>query len=252
MHFEPFWGVLVSALAGFDPDRVLVLYPFLPRWRRRCSGRHLLRLAPVEVLVTLVALGARRPPWRRRWRCGGPAYHAPRRCTASRGRSCSCSGPTTRWRSSCSRCSCSVRASAAGEAGYALGLFLHLLAWAFVLHMTHRVASLAVYASAAWLAGLTRGGALVDVATVFGVNVVIVSPYLYMLFVGYPFMTPIAIHQIVPTSPHLLEVTCSAWARSSRLAAPGRGGIARWRGDRLGRVERAGRGRVAHLAGLWS
>jgi hypothetical protein len=29
LHFEPFWGVLIATLSGFDPDRVLALYPFL-------------------------------------------------------------------------------------------------------------------------------------------------------------------------------------------------------------------------------
>src|SRR5262245_29934088 len=30
LHFEPFWGVLVAALSGFEPESVLRLYPFLP------------------------------------------------------------------------------------------------------------------------------------------------------------------------------------------------------------------------------
>src|SRR4029453_2041508 len=29
LHFEPFWGLLVAALSGFDAGRVLPLYPFL-------------------------------------------------------------------------------------------------------------------------------------------------------------------------------------------------------------------------------
>jgi hypothetical protein len=30
LPFEPFWGLLVAALSGWSPDRVLRLYPFLP------------------------------------------------------------------------------------------------------------------------------------------------------------------------------------------------------------------------------
>jgi len=30
LHFEPFWGLLVACASGFDPERVLGLYPFLP------------------------------------------------------------------------------------------------------------------------------------------------------------------------------------------------------------------------------
>src|SRR5262245_31121527 len=29
LHFEPFWGLAVAAASGFDPERVLAIYPFL-------------------------------------------------------------------------------------------------------------------------------------------------------------------------------------------------------------------------------
>jgi hypothetical protein len=60
LHFEPFWGVLVAALSGFDPDGVLRLYPFLP-----------LLVAAAFVLSLYWGLGARAEdgscwsPWER-------------------------------------------------------------------------------------------------------------------------------------------------------------------------------------------
>ena len=30
MHFEPFWAVMTAALSGWDPERLLRIYPLLP------------------------------------------------------------------------------------------------------------------------------------------------------------------------------------------------------------------------------
>ena len=71
----------------------------------------------------------------------------------------------------------------------ATGLFLHLLGWVFVLHMVYVVAGLVVSALLSRLRWRdeARRDAL-DVAVVVGVNLVVVSPYLVMLFIGYPFL----------------------------------------------------------------
>jgi len=235
LHFEPFWGLLVAALSGFDPDRVLALYPFLSlvvavafpaalycglkpaepgagwsAWERAAVAvaGSLLLAAPFDHVSTY------RVPWSLMFLLKPNHSVAlilfPLFLRAF------------------------VRVRGWGSR-VAVGLFLHLLAWAFVLHMAYIAVGLAVYAAWEWLAqrpGARR--AVIDVATVFGVNVLIVSPYLWMLLVGYPFLTPIAIHQIVPTSPHLLEVTF----RLGPIFPLGVWGVvvAHRRGDRLGRV----------------
>jgi hypothetical protein len=223
MHFEPFWGVLVSALAGFDPDRVLALYPFLSLLAATLFPAAIyFGLAPVEE-------GEGWSPWER--------------ASAALAASLLVAAPfdhVSTYRVPWSlmfllkpnhslalilfpvflRAFVRVR----GWGGrIALGLFLHLLAWAFVLHMVYIACGLAVYAAWAWLARRPDARrALVDVATVFGVNVVIVSPYQCCSWL--PTMTPIAIRRIVPTSPHLLEVTFRLGPPSARRL--GRGGRA--------------------------
>jgi hypothetical protein len=47
----------------------------------------------------------------------------------------------------------------------------------------------------------------VDVAVVVGVNLLVVSPYLVMLVMGYPFMDPSPVMTIEAASAHLMEVT---------------------------------------------
>jgi hypothetical protein len=90
----------------------------------------------------------------------------------------------------------------------ATGLFLHLLGWVFVLHMVYVVAGLAVFALLSllrWRDEARRDA--VDVAVVVGVNLLVVSPYLAMLVMGYPFMEPSPLMTIEPASAHLMEVT---------------------------------------------
>ncbi len=49
IHFEPLWGLVVAALSGFDPVRVLQIYPFLP-------------LAVLALFVGALYAGLRPPP----------------------------------------------------------------------------------------------------------------------------------------------------------------------------------------------
>ena len=235
LHFEPLWGLLVAALSGFDADRVLALYPFLPLpmaiafpvalyvglrpaepgegwspWERAAAALAgtLLISAPFDYMTTY------RVPWALMF------LLKPNHSLALvlfplflyafvrvRG-----------WRSR-----------------IAVGLFLHLVAWTFVLHMAYIAIGLAVYAAWTLVAGRGDGRrAVVDVATVIGVNALIVSPYLVMLLVGYPFLQPVAIQQIATASPHLLETTF----RLGPIFPLGVWGVvvAHRRGDRLGRV----------------
>jgi len=73
-----------------------------------------------------------------------------------------------------------------------------------------------------------------DVLVVIGVNALIVSPYILMLLLGYPFLVKSPVMTINAVSPHLLETT----ARSGWLFVLGVWGtaVAYRRGDRLGRL----------------
>jgi hypothetical protein len=235
LHFEPLWGALVAALGGFDADRVLALYPFLPllmalgfplalyfglepaergagwsAWERAGAALAgtLLLSAPFDYVTTY------RVPWALMF------LLKPNHALAL------VLFPLFLY--------AFVRVRGWGSR-IAVGLFLHLLAWTFVLHMAYLAIGLAVYAAWSLVEGRPDARrALADVATVIGVNVLIVSPYLVMLFVGYPFLQPVAMHQIATASPHLLETTF----RLGAIFPLGVWGVvvAHRRGDRLGRV----------------
>lgn len=235
LHFEPLWGALIAMLAGFDPERVLALYPYLS-----------LVTATAFPLALYVGLkpeteGASWSPWER-------AAAAVAASLWSSSPFDSVSVYAVPWSLMFLlkpnhalalilfplflRAFVRIR----GWGGrIAAGLFLHVLAWAFVLHMAYIAVGLAVYAAwACWERPADGRRALVDVATVLGVNLLIVSPYLYMLFVGYPFLTPVAAQQLAQASPHLLEMTY----RLGPVFPLGVWGVvvAHRRGDRLGRV----------------
>jgi len=235
LHFEPFWGVLVAALAGFDAERVLALYPFLS--------------LAVAVLLPLAIFFGLRPV------TPGEGWSAWERAAAAAAASLLWSAPfdfagTYRNAWSLSFLLKPNHSLAIllfplflyafvrirGTWGrVAVGLFLHVLAWAFVLHMAYIAVGLAVYALVELCARRPDARARVlDVAVVFGVNLLIVSPYIVMLFVGYPFLTPLPRNQIAATSAHLLEPT----VRLGLLFPLGVWGavVAYRRGDRLGRV----------------
>lgn len=235
LHFEPFWGVLVAALSGFDADRVLAFYPFLsllvalafplalyfglrpvepgegwPAWERAAAAL----AGSLLIGMPFDYVSVYRVPWALMF------LLKPNHSLAL------ILFPLFLY--------AFVRLRGWGSR-IAAGLFLHLLAWAFVLHMAYIAVGLVVYAAWAVLESRPEARrASIDVATVIGVNALIVSPYLVMLFVGYPFLTPIAIHQLAPASPHLLEMTF----RLGPVFLLGVWGVvvAHRRGDRLGRV----------------
>jgi hypothetical protein len=235
LHFEPFWGVLVAALAGFDAERVLALYPFLS--------------LGVAVLLPIVLYAGLRPVG------PGEGWSAWERAAAAAAASLLWSAPLdfvgtyrTAWslsfllkpNHSLAILMFPVFLYAfvrirGGWGRVAVGLFLHVLAWAFVLHMAYIAVGLAVYAVLELLARRADARARVlDVAVVFGVNLLIVSPYIVMLLVGYPFLTPLPRNQIASISPHLLEPT----VRLGLVFPLGVWGavLAYRRGDRLGRA----------------
>lgn len=236
LHFEPFWGLLLAVLSGFEPERLLRLYAFMPLVALTLFGLALYR-------------GLRAPPG------DGVAMSAFERALVAGFATLLCSSPLdvgSSYRVTWAlmfllkpnhalglvllplvlRAFAGMR-SLAGRV--AVGFLLQLMGWAFVIHMGLTAIGLVLYALALLL--LRRDQArrdVVDVLVVLGVNLLIVSPYLYMLMVDFPFTTPGA-HATVPAwSPHLLEVT---WRTGWLLPVAVWGTRCLWRrGDRLGRL----------------
>jgi hypothetical protein len=236
LHFEPFWGAFTAVLSGFSPERLLKLYPFLslltvcafalslhcalrpPRgapgepwsgWERAlvAAAATLLASAPLD------PAGTYRVPWAMTFLL--KPNHAlglvllPWVLRAFAG--------ITGWRSR-----------------IAAGLLLHLMGWAFVIHMGATCIGLVVFAVLALAARRpdARRDAI-DVAAVIGVNLAVVSPYLILLLLGHGVFSTNPRHQIPPWSPHLLEATARlGWM----LPLAAWGGAVAWRRDRLGRA----------------
>jgi len=242
LHFEPFWGLLVAALSGWNPDRVLALYPFLP-------------LATALGFALALYWGLRPAT------SGAPpsgdegAWSAWERALVAGFATLLCASPldyTGIYRGPWSMTFLLKPNHAVGLVLFPLvlrgfarirgwrgrigtGLLLHLMGWAFILHMAYAAFGLAVFA--AWSLLDRRAGAgrdVRDTLAVIGVNALIVSPYVVMLLLGYPFLVKSPFMTINPLSPHLLETT----VRGGWLFPLGLWGaaVAYRRGDRLGRL----------------
>lgn len=236
LHFEPFWGLLVAAVSGWNPERVLVLYPFLSLviaigfplavyYGLRSPDRETESWSPWEraLMAGFAALlssfpldygGTFRVPWARTFLLKPnhalglvlfPLFLAVFvRIRGWRGR-------------------------------VAAGLILHLLGWVFVLHMAYVSGGLVVFAVLSWLADRDKARRdVVDVAGVLGINVLVLSPYLFMLLVAYPFLVPSPAYALPASSTHVLEATLATGALFW-LGLWG-AGVAYRRGDRLGRL----------------
>ena len=236
LHFEPFWAVVTAVLSGFSPERLLRLYAFLPLltvcafalslyyamrpwrgdsdepwsgWERAlvAAAATLLSSAPLDFATTYRvpwamtfllkpnhAVGLVLLPWVLR------AFAA-----------------ITGWRSR-----------------IAAGLLLHLMGWAFVIHMGATCIGLVVFALLALAARRAEARRdAIDVLAVIGINLLVVSPYLVLLLVGHGVFSGNPRHQIPPWSPHLLEATARL---GFLLPLAVWGGVVAWRRDRLGRA----------------
>jgi hypothetical protein len=235
LHFEPFWGLLVASLSGFEPERVLTMYPFLA-------------LLTVTGYAIAVYVGLATPDLRTAW--------SPwERATAAGFATQLCAQPLdftgsyeTAWAATfllkpnhalgLVLFPLFLRAFA-GITGarrrLATGLLLNLMAWAFVLHMAFVAVGLVVFAVGSWLERHPEARRdAVDSFGVIAINLLIASPYLSMLVIGYPFLTRSTQATIPAWSPHLLEVV----GRAAPLVALAVWGlrVVRRRGDRLGRL----------------
>jgi hypothetical protein len=236
LHFEPFWGLVVAASSGWNPERVLALYPFFSLVMALAFPLALYwGLRPVE------KDGEAWSGWERALLAGFAALL-----------SSSALDYVATFRVGWARTFLLKPNHALGFVLFPLflglfvrmrgtrdrivaGLVLHLLGWVFVLHMAYVSGGLVVYAALSALARLkdARRDAI-DVAMVVGINVLVVSPYLAMLLVGYPFMVRTATYGLGAGTPHLLEPTLQV----GPLLWLGIWGafVAYRRGDRLGRL----------------
>jgi hypothetical protein len=204
LHFEPFWSLFVAIVSGFDTDRVLALYPFLP-----------LLMALGFALTLPLALGPSASPWERALVAGFGTLLASAPLDFT--------GPyRTPWAMTfllkpnhalglvllplVLRAFASIRG---WRDRLLVGLLLQLLGWVFVVHMAYFCVGLVLYALLARWGPEPRRDVL-DVAAVIGVNVLVVSPYLVMLLMGYSVFSTSARLMIPPWSPHLLETTTRA------------------------------------------
>jgi hypothetical protein len=236
LHFEPFWGLLMALLSGFDPGRLERLYVFMP-------------LVALIAYVSALDFGWRRPAAETRpddaWERALVAFCATLLCSSALDWLWSYRVP---WALTfllkpnhalglvlLPLVLRSV-ARARGLAGLlGAGFLLHVMGWAFVIHMGLVAIGLVVFALMSWLARRDeRRRDLRDVAVVLAVNLAIVSPYLYMLAVGYVILAARDTAVVPPWSAHVLEVT----ARAGWLFALGAwGALCLWRrGDRLSRL----------------
>lgn len=240
-HARPYvmlWTVLVSSLAGFDPERLLRLYGFLP-----------LVTSCGFALSLYFGLGMARDAFWSAWQRVFIAGFATLMASAPT----DFQGPYgVPWALMfllkpnhalglvlfplVLGAFASIRGSW-GRLG--VGLLLHLLAWAFALHMAYVAAGLVTFAG---LSLLTRRDSfrrdLVDTLVVVGVSVVIIGPYLLWLAGAprSPFAAaePAEIAKVGAATPMLLE----AWLRNGLVfpAALWGAWLAWRRGGRLGRL----------------
>lgn len=242
MHFEPFWAVVTALVSGWDTDRLLRIYPFLP-----------LATAMGVALSLFFALGPFPNP-RDEARPDDASWSGWERALIALSATLLSSAPfdyvspyRVPWAMTfllkpnhalgLVLLPWVVRAFArirGWRDRVLVGLLLHLMAWAFVIHMGAFCIGLVAFAllsTASRRPDAARDWG--DVAAVIGINILVVSPYLFMLFTGYGVFQHGPRLEIPPASPHLLEAT----ARTAPLFALACwGAIVAWRRDRLGRV----------------
>jgi len=246
MHFEPFWAMVTAIVSGWSPSRLLALYPFFPILTAGGFALSLyfaLRPLAPSPAGTAASDGGNDGEWSG-WERALVALFA----TLLSSTALDFAGPyRVPWAMSfllkpnhslglvlfpwVLRSFVSIRG---GRDRLVAGLLLHVLGWAFVIHMGEVCVGLVCFAL---LALLTRRAEArrdaVDVATVIGINLVVVSPYLVMLFRGYGVLDSGPRLEIPPSSPHLLE----ALTRTAGLTALAAWGVViAWRRDRMGRV----------------
>ncbi len=206
LHFEPLWPLLTAMATGFDVDRVFLAFQWAPlvigialmfairsAWTR---GMPQTPGAPAEAAfaamgaLLLMAVpsdfaGPFRNPWALMFLL--KPNHALGLVLA----------PLT---------ALAISRASGWRSRLFAGFVLQLMGWAFVIHMAFFVAGLVVFVA---LSFLTRRAErikdLVDAGTAIGANLLIVSPYLVMLVVAYPFLKGNDAYRLSFFSERILE-----------------------------------------------
>lgn len=189
LHFEPVWPLITAAVAGFEVDRVAAVFQWMPlvvglalllsvrfAWGRGMNGPGASLEGAFAALGAILLLASPQDfaaPFRNPWALTfllkpnhalGLVLVPLAALALSRARDL--------------------------KTRLFAGFVLHLIGWAFVIHMALFVAGLAVFVVLSWV---TRRGErakdLIDAGAAVGVNLLIVSPYLFMLVVAYPFLS---------------------------------------------------------------
>ena len=189
LHFEPVWPLLTAIAAGFNLDRVNLVFQWAPliiglallfsvrfAWIRggitKEAPETVAAFAALGALLLMATPGDFSGPFRNPWALTfllkpnhtlGLVLIPVAALAISQART---------WKSR-----------------LVAGFILQLVGWAFVIHMALFVAGLVAFVLISWLTKHEdRRRDLIDVGTAVGVNLLIVSPYLVMLVVAYPFL----------------------------------------------------------------
>ena len=192
IHFEPLWPLLTAIASGFDLDRIGLVFQIAP-W-----------------LVGLGVILAVRFAWARGMGEAGVGAHSSVAASfAAMGAVLLIAVPQDAWGTFRNPWALTFLLKPNHALGLALtplallaiarardlrtrvfaGLVLQLVGWAFVIHMALVVFGLVVFVTLSWIARRPdRREDLLGSATAVGVNAAVVSPYLVMLAIGYPFL----------------------------------------------------------------
>lgn len=235
LHFEPVWPLLTAMASGFEADRVAVVFQWAPLvvgllvllsvrfvWRRGVEGSEgrdaEAAFAALGALLLMAAPGDFTGPFRNPWALTFllKPNHALGLVLA----------PLAALALARARC---------WKSRLFAGFMLQLVGWAFVIHMALFVAGVVVFVVLSWTTKrIDRKKDLTDSGTAIGANLLLVSPYLFMLVVAYPFLEASQAIRISPLSERALEGPL----RMGLLLLIS--GIGAWRtyrnGGRLGRI----------------
>jgi hypothetical protein len=206
IHFEPVWPLLTAIASGFDVEDVGLVFQLAPLvvglallvsvrsvWARGAGGSE-----GKDVEAAFAALGAlllMATPGD-----FGGQFRNPWAMTFLLKPNHSLGLILAPW------AALAVARARDGKTRLLAGLALQFVGWAFVIHMALFVVGLMIFVAGSWLArGSDRVKDLLDVVTAVGVNLVLVSPYLAMLIVGYPFLHGSDAFRLSPFSERLFE-----------------------------------------------